>query len=103
MKVRVVSRYSRYSSPKKLINRVSSSVPNAFSTDLSGCWGTLTSYAVVEESPKDRSKQDKTYVVLEDHLCPNCPVEEASVRRMSKPPAVECQGTLKVLERCTYA
>lgn len=53
--------------------------------------GTLTSYTVVEESPEDRNEHDETYVVLEDHLCPNCPVEEAGVRRVSKPPVVECK------------
>ena len=39
----------------------------------------LTSYAEVKEPPKERSEHDKTYVVLEDHLRPNCPVEEAGV------------------------
>ena len=55
--------------------------------------GALTSYAVVEEPPEEGSEYDETYMVLEDHLCPNCPIEETSVRRMSKPPKVGCQDT----------
>ena len=39
----------------------------------------LTFYAIVEEPPKDRSEYYKTHVVLEDHLCPNGPVEEPSI------------------------
>jgi len=41
--------------------------------------GTLTSYAEVEESPKNGGEYDETYVVLEDHLRPSCPVEEPGV------------------------
>jgi hypothetical protein len=77
--VGVVLRYSRYSSPKKLINRFSSSVSNAFSTDPGGGWRILTFYAEGEEPPKEVNEYNETYVVLEDHLCPNRPVEEAGV------------------------
>lgn len=53
--------------------------------------GTLTFYAMVKEPPKDRNEYGETYVVLKDHLCPNCPVEEASVRWVSEPSVVGCQ------------
>ena len=49
----------------------------------------LTSYTEVEELPKEGSEYDKTHMVLEDHLCPNCPVEEASIRWVPQPPAAE--------------
>jgi len=94
MNVCVVLRYSRYSSPKKLTKRFSSSVLNAFSTDPCSGWGALTSHAIVKESPKHTSEHDETYMVLEDHLRPNCPVEEASVGRVSQPTVVKCQDAL---------
>ena len=55
--------------------------------------GTLTSYAEVEEPPKHEDEYDETYVVLEDHLRPDCPVEEPGVRRVSEPPVVKRQET----------
>ena len=48
----------------------------------------LTSYAVVEEPPKEDSEYCKTHMILEDHLRPNCPIEEASVRWVPEPPVV---------------
>lgn len=57
--------------------------------------GSLTEYALVEEPPKDKSEYDETYVILEDHLCPDGPIEEPSIRRVSKPPATEYQSVLR--------
>ena len=58
-------------------------------------WGLLTSYAVVEKPQKERSKYDKARVVLEDHLGPDCPVEEAGVRWVSEPPEIECEDHVR--------
>lgn len=51
----------------------------------------LTYYAVVEEPPKENTKYDETHMVLEDHLRSDCPIEEASVRRVSEPAKAECR------------
>jgi hypothetical protein len=51
--------------------------------------GMLTSYAMVKELPKENNKYDETRVVLEDQLCPNGPIEEASVRWVPEPAAAE--------------
>lgn len=53
----------------------------------------LTSYAVVEEPPKEDGEYGETYMVLEDHLRSNCPIEEASVRWVPEPPVVWCWCT----------
>jgi hypothetical protein len=55
----------------------------------------LTYYAVVEEPPKEDSEYDETRMVLQDHLRPNCPVKEARVRWMPKPPAAEYRYTFR--------
>jgi hypothetical protein len=65
--------------------------------------GILTSYAEEKEPPEEKSEYDETQVVLEDHLRPNCPVEEAGIRRVSKPPVAECQGTSGGSECRAYA
>ena len=63
----------------------------------------LTSYAVVEEPPKEDSEYCKTHMILEDHLRPNCPIEEASVRWVPEPPVVVSAYILAGLQWGTYA
>lgn len=60
-----------------------------------------TSYASIEEPPKDYGETYEADWILQHHLCAQSPVEETGVGRMTEPPGTTLdRNQLALMSKC---